>query len=79
MAVHIGEYDRLRETHDAIHAWSTRRAQNRESVSQALERIRQVARQRLQRTRGCSVGAHGRFMAIGRTIHPSLKRQSSTC
>jgi hypothetical protein len=22
MAVHIGGYDRLRETHDAIHAWA---------------------------------------------------------
>jgi len=53
MAAHIIGYDRLRETHDAIHAL-------------------------LQRIRGRSVGAPGRFMATGRMIHPSLKRLSCT-
>jgi len=33
----------------------------------------------LQRTSGRSVGVPGRFMAIGQTIHRSLKRLSCTC
>jgi hypothetical protein len=53
MAVHIGGYDRLRETHDAFMPGP-------------------------QRIGGRSMDAPGRFMAIGRTIHRSLKRRSCT-
>jgi effector-binding domain-containing protein len=35
MAVHIGPYDRMKETHDVIHAWST--ANNREFAGQSWE------------------------------------------
>src|SRR6516162_3030175 len=52
---------------------STRRAQDRESVSQALERIRQVARQRkkerftsIARSRTCTPGSIGEHIGLCR-------------